>query len=183
MIRSESLSNKHLGFWIYLLTDCILFAAFFITYAVLRTSGKEIFSLGGPFAETMTLLFSSFTSGLAMISLKHERRGKALAWLAVTFALGALFLTLEFREFQHLIQEGHTWQKSAFLSSFFALVGLHGLHITFGLFWLSIMMGQLFFLGITEDTNRRLYLWSLFWHFLDIIWIFIFTIVYLMGVI
>lgn len=178
-----------LGFWIYLMSDCLLFVTFFTTYAVLKNStfggptSQELYSLSTAFIETMILLFSSVTCGLAMLAAVKSKKEETLTWLAVTFILGASFLAIEFHEFYELVQAGHSWRISAFLSSFFALVGTHGLHVLSGLVWLSIMMAQIALMGIQVLTFRRLVLFSLFWHFLDLIWIFIFTLVYLMGVI
>lgn len=178
-----------LGFWMYLMTDCVLFAAFFATYAVLHNntfggpSSRELFSLSAAFLETMILLFSSVTCGLAMLAALRNAKKHVMFWLAVTFLLGASFIALELHEFTHLVQEGNSWTRSAFLSSFFALVGTHGLHVSIGLLWILVVAMQVSFWGITIDTFRRLVIFSLFWHFLDVVWIFIFTFVYLMGVI
>lgn len=178
-----------LGFWMYLMTDCVLFAAFFATYAVLHNntfggpSSRELFSLSAAFLETMILLFSSVTCGLAMLAALRNAKKHVMFWLAVTFLLGASFIALELHEFTHLVQEGNSWTRSAFLSSFFALVGTHGLHVSVGLLWILVVAMQVSFWGITVDTFRRLVIFSLFWHFLDVVWIFIFTFVYLMGVI
>lgn len=170
------------------MTDLVLFATLFATYGVLRNniangpSGKDIFDMPFVLVETMLLLTSSFTAGLAMIAL-HRRQAKTMVMLLLaTFALGAGFLGMELYEFNHLVHEGHSWRESAFLSAFFTLVGTHGLHILVGLVWLSVLFGQLIKKGITEHTERRLLLFSMFWHFLDIVWIFIFTFVYLVGV-
>lgn len=177
------------GFWAYLMTDCILFASLFATYAVLQggTYGgpgpKELFSMPYVLAETMILLFSSFTCGLAMLALRDKNKRAMLGWLAITFALGIAFLVMEVREFHELAAEGNSWHRSGFLSAFFTLVGTHGLHITAGLVWLAVLMVQSVRRGLTHGTVRRLGLFSLFWHFLDLIWIFIFTIVYLHGAI
>lgn len=187
--HQDHFSKTFIGFWVYLMTDCILFASLFITHAVLSPntfggpSGKELFDLRLAFAETMVLLLSSVTCGLSVLSAVNQNVKGALIWLGVTIALGLSFLTMEIWEFHHFIEAGHSWRQSASLSSFFALVGTHGLHITFGLLWASVMIGQLAKFGLTVDTFRRLVLFSLFWHFLDLIWIFIFTFVYLMGVI
>lgn len=186
--HQDTFSKTQLGFWIYLMTDCLLFATLFVTYAVLHTntfggpSSKELFNLSTAFAETMILLCSSVTCGFAMLAAVKSNMKQIIAWLLITFVLGASFLTIELTEFTHLVQEGFSWKKSAFLSSFFTLVGMHGLHITTGLFWVSIVIAQLLYQGLTINTFRRLVLFSLFWHFLDLIWIFIFTLVYLMGV-
>lgn len=177
------------GFWVYLMTDCVLFASLFATYAVLQggTFGgpgpRELFSMPYVLTETMLLLFSSFTCGLAMLALRDKKKRAMLGWLGVTFALGAAFLVMELLEFRHLAAEGNSWHRSGFLSAFFTLVGTHGLHITAGLVWLSVLMFQTVRRGLTHGTVRRLTLFSLFWHFLDLIWIFIFTIVYLHGAI
>ena len=184
----EQQKTKTLGFWIYLMTDCILFASLFATYVILRSGtnggpgGRELFDMPFVLAETLILLTSSFTCGLAIVAAKAaNRRGVALA-LGATFLLGAAFLTLELSEFTKLALAGHSWQASAFLSAFFTLVGTHGLHIAVGLLWIIVAMWQSVHRGLTAGVMRRLVLFSLFWHFLDIVWIFIFTIVYLMGV-
>lgn len=176
-----------LGFWIYLMTDCILFASLFATYIVLHNntfggpSGSEIFVMPSILVETLLLLTSSFTCGLAMIAVRQRNVKYSLFWFGFTFVLGASFLGMELAEFQLLISEGNSWQRSGFLSAFFTLVGTHGLHIAVGLLWLIIMGWKLLKHGFTDNTVRRLALFSMFWHFLDIIWIFIFTFVYLMG--
>ena len=181
-------STTKLGVWIYLMTDCVLFATLFATYAVLRGNtyggpgGGELFDMPFVLAETLILLTSSFTSGLAMLAVHQKNVRQIVIWLIATFALGAAFLGLELSEFAKLAGEGHSWQASAFLSAFFTLVGTHGLHITAGLVWLSVMLWQLRRKGLTAHTSRQLGLFSMFWHFLDVVWIFIFTIVYLMGV-
>jgi len=187
--HQDTFSKTYLGFWVYIMTDCILFATLFVTYAVLRPntfggpSSKELFSLTNAFAETLILLTSSVTCGFAVLAAMRSHTKQAVGWLVVTFAFGALFLSLELHEFSGMIAEGDSWRRSAFLSSFFALVGTHGLHITVGLLWLTVVVAQLQVQGLTVDTYRRLVIFSLFWHFLDVIWIFIFTFVYLMGVI
>jgi cytochrome o ubiquinol oxidase subunit 3 len=175
------------GFWVYIMTDCVLFASLFATFAVLRTStfggptGAQIFSLPYILVETLALLTSSFTCGLALLAARQHDRRSSLLWFGVTFALGALFLGLELREFHHLVLEGNGWRRSGFLSSYFTLVGTHGLHITIGLLWMLIMMIRMATQGFGRWTLKRLTLLSIFWHFLDVVWIFIFTIVYLMG--
>jgi cytochrome o ubiquinol oxidase subunit 3 len=130
----------------------------------------------------MILLLSSVTCGFGVLASLRNDRTRILAWLAVTFLLGASFVAIELTEFTQLVQEGNSWTRSAFLTSFFSLVGTHGLHVSLGLLWLAVMIGQVYWLGVTIDTFRRLVLFSLFWHFLDVVWIFIFTFVYLMGV-
>ncbi|MEE3159150.1 MAG: cytochrome o ubiquinol oxidase subunit III [Pseudomonadota bacterium] len=181
--------NTVFGFWLYLMTDCILFACVFATYAVLVNhtaggpSGKDIFELPYVLGETALLLVSSCTYGFAMIAAHRGFKGQTLAWLAATFVLGAGFIGMELNEFHHLIAEGFGPDKSAFLSSFFTLVGMHGLHVTAGLVWMVIMMLQVSKRGLTDRNNTRLMCLSLFWHFLDIVWICVFTSVYLMGTI
>jgi cytochrome o ubiquinol oxidase subunit 3 len=178
-----------LGFWIYLMTDCVLFASLFATYAVLYNntaggpSGFQLFNLKNVLAETLILLTSSFTCGLAMLAAHKGDRDRTLAWFGVSFLLGIAFLALELTEFRHFVQTGNSWRRSGFLSAFFTLVGTHGLHITVGLTWMVTLMVQVFRRGLTRATIRRLTMLSMFWHFLDIIWIFIFTIVYLRGAI
>jgi cytochrome o ubiquinol oxidase subunit 3 len=187
--HQDTFSKTTLGFWMYLMTDCILFATLFATYAILHNqtfggpSSRELFSLSTAFTETMILLFSSVTCGLGILAAVKSRKNQVMIWLAISFLLGASFIFLELTEFSQLAHEGNAWTRSAFLSSFFALVGTHGLHVSIGLLWLAVMVAQVFWLGITVDTFRRLVVFSLFWHFLDLVWIFIFTFVYLMGVI
>jgi cytochrome o ubiquinol oxidase subunit III len=186
--HQDTFSKTVLGFWMYLMTDCILFAALFTTYAVLHNStfggpsSRDLFSLSTAFTETMILLGSSVMCGLGMLSALKSKKKQVLAWFAATFVLGASFIAMELHEFRHLVQEGNSWQRSAFLSSFFTLVGTHGLHVSIGLLWMVVVMVQVFLVGITIETFRRLVVFSLFWHFLDLVWIFIFTFVYLMGV-
>ena len=178
----------YFGFWLYLMTDLIVFSVAFTTFAVLRTSthggptGAELFDLPFVLIETMLLLVSSFTCGMAILAARRLHKNQALAWLIATALLGLGFLGMELSEFGHLIAEGYDWQRSAFLSAFFTLVGTHGVHITVGLLWLGIMIAYVAARGITASAMRKLILLSVFWHFLDIVWIFIFTVVYLMGV-
>lgn len=185
----EQTRLKTLGFWIYLMTDCILFGCLFATYAVLHNNtfggpaGRDLFDMPFVLSETLLLLTSSFTCGLAVVASRRALKTQVLAWITITFLLGAAFLTLELNEFINLAAEDHSWQASAFLSSFFTLVGTHGAHISVGLLWALVLGWQFIKQGFTAGTTRRLVLFSLFWHFLDVIWIFIFTIVYLMGVI
>ena len=180
-------AKTQLGFWIYLMTDIVLFATLFATFAVLREStfggpsGKEIFDMPFVLAETLILLTSSFTCGLAIIALHRRQKTQVLTWFGITFLLGAAFLTMELTEFRQLLHEGNGWQRSGFLSAFFTLVGTHVLHILVGLLWMLVMGVQLVRRGITHHTLRRSMLLGMFWHFLDVVWIFIFTIVYLMG--
>lgn len=179
--------NTLFGFWLYLMTDCLLFASVFATYAVLYMntnggpSGKELFDLNFVLVETGVLLVSSITYGFAMLAGHHHKRGFTLLWLLVTFALGATFIGMEVYEFQHLIAEGAGPSRSAFLSSFFTLVGMHGLHVTAGLVWMLVLMIELIAKGTTPRTLNRLGCLSMFWHFLDVVWICVFTVVYLMG--
>lgn len=176
------------GFWTFVMTDCVLFASLFATYAVLHIntfggpSGKDIFSLPLVLTETMALLTSSFTAGLTILAARNHKKAQVLWLMALTFLLGWIFLAIELTEFRHLAQDGNSWRRSGFLSSFFTLVGTHGAHITTGLLWLAVMMSQLVKRGFTRGFMRRLNMWALFWHFLDIVWIFIFTVVYLLGV-
>ncbi len=186
----DTVENKTtFGFWVYIMTDCVLFATLFAVYAVLHNntfggpSGHQLFDLPYVLSETLILLTSSFTCGLAMLSAAKGDKNKVLFWFGLTFLLGASFLGLELREFRHLVVDGDGWRRSGFLSSYFTLVGTHGLHITVGLLWMAVMMVRTWKQKLTESTIRRLTLLSLFWHFLDIIWIFIFTIVYLFGAI
>jgi cytochrome o ubiquinol oxidase subunit III len=187
--HQDSFSRTILGFWIYLMTDCILFATLFTTYAVLHSetfggpTSHQIFNLNTALTETLILLFSSITCGFAVLAACKMQKKQIMAWLIVTFLLGLSFVIIELTEFTHLVQEGNSWRRSAFLSSFFTLVGTHGLHVTFGLLWLSILAGQIVLKGVTIPTFRRLVCFSMFWHFLDLVWIFIFTFVYLLGVI
>jgi cytochrome o ubiquinol oxidase subunit III len=183
-----SSSKSYIGFWTYLMTDCVLFATLFATYIVLRNntyggpSGYQLFELPFVLVETLLLLTSSFTCGLAVISARAGYRKFALIGLAVTFLLGIAFLGMELSEFAKFVSEGNSWSRSGFLSAFFTLVGTHGLHITIGLLWLVVLAVYAVRKGLSEMVVRRLTLFSLFWHFLDVIWIFIFTIVYLFGV-
>ena len=176
-----------LGFWLYLMSDCLIFAVLFATYGVLGRSyaagpsGADLFELPLVALNTALLLFSSITYGFAMISMQHGRKKGVLAWLAVTGLFGLGFLSVELHEFTHLIHEGAGPQRSAFLSSFFTLVGCHGAHVTAGLLWIGTMMAQIWAKGFREDIMRRLLCLSVFWHALDIIWVAIFTIVYLIG--
>ncbi|MGE3955010.1 MAG: cytochrome c oxidase subunit 3 [Parachlamydiales bacterium] len=178
-------ANLRFGFWTYLMTDAILFGILFVTYAVLHPSTfggptpQELFSPSYALAETLLLLTSSFTSGLAMVG--RPGRARLLTLFGATFLLGAGFLALEFTEFSRLLFEGNSWERSAFLSAYFTLVGTHGLHVTIGLLWMVILAIPIVRHGLNPISWRRLDCLRLFWHFLDVIWIFIFTYVYLMG--
>lgn len=176
------------GFWLYIMTDCVLFATLFATYAVLHKNtaggadGMELFQMPLVLTETLLLLTSSFTAGLAMLAVYQRRKVQTILWLAITFGLGLAFLVIELSEFRHLIAEGSGWGRSAFLSAFFTLVGTHGAHITVGLLWMAALVTKLWQRGFTRPVVRRLAMLSYFWHFLDVVWIFIFTIVYMLGV-
>jgi cytochrome o ubiquinol oxidase subunit 3 len=175
------------GFWLYLMSACLVFAVLFATFGVLGRnfaagpSGADLFDLRLVAVNTTLLLLSSITYGFAMLEMEQDRVDKTLAWLAVTGLFGAAFLAIELYEFTHLILEGATPQRSAFLSSFFTLVGTHGLHVTFGIIWLITLMVQVRWYGLIVDNRRRLMCLSMFWHFLDVVWIGVFTFVYLMG--
>ena len=177
-----------LGFWIYLMTDCILFASLFATYAVLSgnfaggPSGHDIFELPYVLGETACLLLSSITYGFAMLALHKGNKSGVLGWLFITFLFGLGFIGMEVNEFHKLIVEGFGPSRSGFLSGYFSLVGTHGLHVTSGLIWMAMMMYQVSKKGITPTNTTRLSCLSMFWHFLDVVWICVFTVVYLMGV-
>ena len=175
------------GFWIFLLSDIVMFSAFFATYAVLvgatagGPSGRELFDLRTTGIETACLLLSSFACGIASIGARAHRGSWFYGAMTVTFLLGAAFVGLEIREFAGLVAQGAGPTRSAFLSAFFTLVGCHGLHVSIGLLWLLTMMAQVFAKGYRADILRRILCFSLFWHALDIIWVALFTVVYLMG--
>lgn len=181
-------SKATFGFWLYLMTDCLVFATLFATFSVLRGAtaggpeGREIFNLPYVFVETMLLLVSSFTVGMGLLQARRGNRRGLLAMLVLTGLLGAVFLGMELYEFAELAHEGNSWTRSAFLSSYFGLVGAHGLHIAAGLIWLTCLV--LFHIkhGIDARGMQRLVQFSLFWHFLDVVWVGIFTVVYLVGV-
>lgn len=183
--EAEASDRIMFGFWVYLMTDLLMFAVLFAVYAVLNgnTAGgpadRELFSLPLALSETLVLLTSSFTAGIGMVAARRGNKTQTLLWFGVTFLLGLVFLSLELKEFVEFFHEGHTLRSSAFLSSFFVLVGTHGLHITSGLLWMAITLVYTVKRGLTSPMVRKLALLSLFWHFLDIVWIFIFTIVYL----
>ena len=187
--QKEADEKVEFGFWIYLMTDCVLFASLFAVYIVQQSataggpSARELFDLPFVLGETILLLLSSFVCGLMMIAAKFGKKNLVLAGLVVTGLLGAGFLAMELYEFSHLINHGNSWERSGFLTAFFTLVGTHGLHILVGLLWLVTMIVRVVRLGLTPRTVRKLTLFSLFWHFLDVIWIFIFTIVYMIGAI
>lgn len=177
-----------LGFWLYLMSDCLIFACLFATYGVLGRSyaggptGAELFDLPLVAMNTSLLLLSSITYGFAMLEVQRNRLRPVMIWLAITGLLGLGFLGLELYEFAHLIHEGAGPQRSGFLTAFFALVGTHGLHVMFGIIWLVTLLVQLRQRGLIPENQRRLFCLSMFWHFLDVVWIGVFTFVYLMGV-
>jgi cytochrome o ubiquinol oxidase subunit 3 len=177
-----------LGFWLYLMSDCLIFACLFAVYGVLGRSyaggptGADLFDLKLIAVNTAMLLFSSITYGFAMIAMQKNKVSGVLIWLAITGLFGLAFLGIELYEFHHLLHEGAGPQRSGFLSAFFTLVGTHGLHVTFGTIWLVVLMTQVGKLGLTGPNKRRLFCLSMFWHFLDVVWIGVFTFVYLMGV-
>ena len=177
------------GFWMYILTDCILFGALFATFLVLNNPGypgpvlKNYVNLHDVLIETFLLLISNFTFCLAILNLYKDKLHKVQLWLGMTFLLGAGFITMEVIEFIHLANEGFRWDVSGAISSFFTLVGTHGLHVSFGLLWILVMIIQLPLIQLNHVKRRRMVYLGLFWNFLDIVWIFVFTIVYLMGAI
>ena len=181
-------SRTYFLFWVYLMTDLLMFAGLFAAFAVLRHNNfggpteKDIYALPLVLAETFVLLVSSYTAGLAVYFAGRKRLKTVAGLLVTTGVLGATFLTLELTEFAHLITEGNGPSRSGFLSSYFSLVGTHGLHITAGLLWLIILLVFLAKRGLRPSMIRKITLFSTFWHFLDLVWIFIFSIVYLMGV-
>lgn len=184
----DVIGNQIFGFWLYVMSDLILFATVFATYAVLGRNyaggptGRDLFDLPHVFGETLLLLFSSAAYGLAMLATHARRKNRAVSWLGITFLLGLGFIIMELNEFHHMILAGNGPSRSAFLSAFFALVGTHGTHVAFGLIWIAVMMGQLSAKGFTAAVQSRLMRLSIFWHFLDIVWIGVYTMVYLTGV-
>jgi cytochrome o ubiquinol oxidase subunit 3 len=177
------------GFWIFLLSDIVMFSALFAAYAVLvhatagGPGGAQLFNQVSVALQTAVLLVSSYACGLMSLAVNERRQAATYLFAAVTFVLGAAFLALELREFAGMIASGATPQRSAFLSAFFALVGCHGLHVTAGLIWLGVLMAQVAIQGFRPSVTRRLLCFALFWHALDIIWVGLFTMVYLMGVV
>jgi cytochrome o ubiquinol oxidase subunit 3 len=184
----EAFERRAFGFWLYLMSDAIIFALLFATYAVMlpNTAGgpgpKELFSLPNAFVETMLLLVSSATFGFASLAMRTGRLSAVVVWALVTVALGLGFVALELREFTGLIAQGAGPDRSGFLSSFFALVGTHGLHVSFGMVGILVMVGQVIIKGLTPPVCSRLERLGMFWHFLDIVWVGIFSVVYLPGV-
>ncbi|MHB1628238.1 MAG: cytochrome (ubi)quinol oxidase subunit III [Bacilli bacterium] len=185
-VKDDSL--KIFGFWIFLATDMILFATLFATFVVLRThvatgpSGRQLFDVQGFIEETFILLTSSFTGGMSTFFMRRGSVRGTVGWLLVTAGLGVSFVTLEITEFLHYVSIGATMQTSAFLSAFFTLVGTHGAHVSLGIVWMLAIVLQLLRFGITPATARRVFIVNLYWHFLDVVWVFIFTVVYLTGV-
>lgn len=180
-------SGTLLGFWIYLMSDCLIFAMLFATRAVLGNNfmgsplAKDVFDIKLILISTFCLLFSSITYGFAMLQMQQNKKTNTVLWLAVTGFLGAAFVGIELYEFSHLMHIGATPQSSASWSSFYALVGTHGLHVTFGLIWMVVLVIQVRKFGLTIANRRRLFCLSMFWHFLDLIWIGVFSLVYLTG--
>ena len=185
---AERYAEKDFGFWIYLMTDAVIFALLFATYIVLSRgtaggpTGSDLFSLPHTFGETMLLLVSSTTFGMASLAARAGNRGGVLAWLAITAVLGLAFVGMEIQEFAGMIAKGAGPDRSGFLSGFFTLVGTHGVHVSVGLISIVVMMGQIATKGLTDPVSSRLMRLALFWHFLDIVWIGIFSVVYLPGV-
>lgn len=179
--------DKVFGFWIYLMTDVIIFACLFASFVVLRNniyggpSAHQIFDFPTILTETLLLLTSTFTCAIGMLQTYQKNKIPALIWFGITFVLGCGFLYLEIKDFKELVDKGEGWQVSAFLSSYFTLVGMHGLHITVGLLWMAVMMFRIYLRPLIKHSISKVLRMSLFWHFLDFIWIFIFTIVYGMG--
>jgi cytochrome o ubiquinol oxidase subunit 3 len=186
--RPDVHEQRAFGFWLYLMSDAIIFALLFATYAVMvpnsagGPTGKTLFSLSNAFGETLLLLFSSVTFGFAILAMKSGKRVGVLSWLLLTFALGLGFVGLEIREFHGMAQAGAGPDRSGFLSAFFTLVGTHGLHVTVGLIWILVMTSQVIIKGLSLPVTSRLSRLGLFWHFLDIVWVGIFSVVYLPGV-
>lgn len=183
----EVSDTKVFGFWVYLMTDLVIFASLFACFIVLRDNtyggptAKELFHLPSILAETIFLLTSTFTCSLGMLAIYRKAKTWAILWFIITFLLGSAFLYLELSEFIDFVRKGASWQRSAFLSSYFTLVGTHGFHITVGLLWMIVMMFRIALRPLVEHSVSRIYRMALFWHFLDFVWIFIFTTVYGIG--
>jgi cytochrome o ubiquinol oxidase subunit III len=184
---AEVSDTKVFGFWIYLMTDLVLFGVLFATFVVLHDStfggptSRELFDMSAALKETLLLLTSSFTCTLAMFAVHRKQKSFAILWFIVTFALGVSFLSIEISEFSKFVHEDASWQRSGFLSSFFTLVGTHGFHISIGLLWMTVEMFRIWLRPLSEHSVSRILRMALFWHFLDFVWIFIFTVVYGMG--
>lgn len=180
--------QRSFGFWLYLMGDAIIFSLLFATYVVMASNndggptGKTLFNLSNAFGETLLLLVSSTTFGFATLAVNSGKRAGVLSWLLVTVLLGVGFVGLEIREFHGMVQAGAGPDRSGFLSAFFTLVGTHGLHVSFGLIWILIMASQVVVKGLTAPVASRLFRLGLFWHFLDIVWVGIFSVVYLPGI-
>ena len=187
--RASQMEIKTFGFWIYLMSDLVLFSVLFATFAVLMNNyaggpgPRQLFDLPYLLGETMFLLVSSFTFGLSIVAMQHKKTKMVLAGLIVSFLLGLGFVVMEIHEFYGMVMAGHGPEESAFLSSFFALVGTHGTHVGFGLIWMLVMMIQVVIRGLSDGVRSRLMRLSLFWHFLDIVWVGVFTVVYLLGMV
>jgi cytochrome o ubiquinol oxidase subunit 3 len=185
---SDVYEQRAFGFWLYLMSDAIIFSLLFATYAVMISgtdggpTGQTLFSLPRAFGATLLLLFSSIAFGFGALAARSDKSGEVLLWLLVTFVLGLAFVIMEISEFHGMVQDGAGPDRSGFLSAFFALVGTHGLHVATGLVWILIMASQVIIKGLTVPVTSRLFRLGLFWHFLDIVWIGIFSIVYLPGV-
>ena len=179
--------QRAFGFWLYLMSDAIIFSLLFATYVVMASgtvsgpTGQTLFSLSRAFGETLLLLFSSITFGFATLAVKSDKRAAVLSWLLVTFVLGLGFVAMEVHEFYGMVRVGAGPDRSGFLSAFFTLVGTHGIHVSFGLIWILIMASQVVIKGLTAPVISRLFRLGLFWHFLDIVWVGIFSVVYLPG--
>jgi cytochrome o ubiquinol oxidase subunit III len=186
--HQATIEIQALGFWFYLMSDLIIFATLFATFGVVGgnyaggPTPKELFDLPYALVETLLLLFSSIACGMAMLAVPAGREKGVQVWLAVTFLLGLGFVGMEIKEFYGLVAQGHGPDQSSFLSSYFTLVGTHGAHVTVGLIWMAVMVAQVVLKGLTSPVQSRLLRLSMFWHFLDIVWIGIFSVVYLMGV-
>lgn len=186
--QSERYSRTLFGFWLYLLTDCLMFAAFFATYVVLRNgthdgpTAQDIFRLWHAFGVTVLLLAASLFAGLSRVEAFRGKKMGTMLQLMITIVIGCWFLSATFFESAHLLEKGYSWQTSAFLSAFFTVIWVHSLHILAAIIWSLVLLSQLFFRGITEHTFRRLTILAMFWQFLSILWVFTFTIVYLMGI-
>lgn len=187
--HEEGISRTVYGFWLYIMTDCVLFATVFTGFAVMShrfaggPTGKQLFDLPYLFGETMFLLFSSVTYGFVVLAMNRMNKSWVLGWLMITFLLGLGFIGMEINEFYHMVAAGNGPDRSGFLSGFFTLVGTHGTHVTFGLIWMLAMMFQVMRKGLTAQNQSRLIRLSMFWHFLDVVWIGVFTVVYLLGVV
>ncbi|MCL6631732.1 MAG: cytochrome (ubi)quinol oxidase subunit III [Alicyclobacillus herbarius] len=187
--RDPAESLKIFGFWLFLATDMLLFACLFATYVLLHThtaggpTARTLFDVPGFVAETFILLTSSFTGGLATYEMQRQRPKAVAVWLAVTMLLGLAFVGLEAQEFIHDVEMGATMSRSAFLSAFFTLVGTHGSHVSVGIVWMLAILIQVLRQGITPQTARKVFNVGLYWHFLDVVWVFIFTVVYLTGMV